>query len=51
MLSAFVKNRVALHESLFPNENIIDFMNLPFENRDELLPYCVWQKGKEVKLI
>ena len=38
-------------ESLFPNENIIDFMNLPFENRDELLPYCVWQKGKEVKLI
>lgn len=38
-------------DSLFPDENIIDFMNLPFENRDELLPYCVWQKEKEVKLI
>ena len=38
-------------DSLFPDENVIDFMNLPFENRDELLPYCVWQKEKEVKLI
>jgi hypothetical protein len=38
-------------ESHFPNEKIIDFMNLPFENRDELLPYCVWQKEKEVKLL
>ena len=38
-------------DSLFPDEDIIDFMNLPFENRDELLPYCVWQKDKEVKLI
>jgi hypothetical protein len=38
-------------DSLFPDEDVIDFMNLPFENRDELLPYCVWQKEKEVKLV
>ena len=27
--------------SYFPNEHIIDFMNLPDENREELLPHCV----------
>lgn len=27
----------------FPGENVIDFMNLPFERTEEMLPYCVWQ--------
>ena len=27
----------------FPGEKVIDFMNLPFERTDEMLPYCVWQ--------
>lgn len=38
-------------ESHFPNEKIIDFMNLPDENRDELVKHCVWQTEKEIFLI
>ena len=38
-------------ENLFPNEKIIDFMNLPDEHRDELAKYCVWQKEIELSLI
>ena len=37
--------------SYFPNEHIIDFMNLPDENREELLPHCVWQKEPVVSLL
>lgn len=37
--------------SYFPNEHIIDFMNLPVENREELLPHCVWQKEPVVSLL
>lgn len=37
--------------SYFPNEHIIDFMNLPDENREELLQHCVWQKEPAVSLL
>lgn len=37
--------------SYFPNEHIIDFMNLPDENRAELLQHCVWQKEPAVSLL
>lgn len=37
--------------SYFPNEHIIDFMNLPDENREKLLPHCVWQKEPVVSLL
>ena len=30
-------------ESHFPNEHIIDFMNLPDENQEEFARHCVWQ--------
>ena len=38
-------------EGLFPNEHIIDFLNLPEEDIEELLPFCVWQDIKPVELI
>lgn len=28
--------------SWFPNEHIIDFMNLPDEDREKFLPFCTW---------
>ena len=36
---------------LFPDEHIIDFMNLPFEGRDEIAKKCVWQPIKPVELM
>lgn len=27
----------------FPEEHIVDFINLPVEDREAFLPYCVWQ--------
>ncbi|MDD4492880.1 MAG: hypothetical protein PHV32_00780 [Eubacteriales bacterium] len=38
-------------ESLFPNEHIIDFLNLPEEDIEELLPFCEWQDIKPVDLV
>ena len=38
-------------ESYFPNEHIIDFMNLPDEDREEFLPYCVWYDEPTITLI
>lgn len=35
----------------FPEETIIDYMNLPFENRDRLAPFCRWQEIPLVKLV
>lgn len=29
-------------ESWFPNEHIIDYMNLPDEDREKFLPFCTW---------
>ena len=38
-------------ESHFPNERIIDFMNLPFENREEVVAKTDWQPYAPVQLI
>ena len=38
-------------DSYFPDEHIIDFINLPFENRSELARHCVWQPIPEVSLV
>ena len=27
----------------FPGENVIDFMNLPYDRTEETIPFCVWQ--------
>lgn len=35
----------------FPDEHIIDFMNLPYEDREKFLPYCTWYKEQPVTLI
>ena len=36
--------------SYFPDENIIDFENLPLKHRDELASKCTWQPLKEIAL-
>ena len=35
----------------FPGEDIIVFMNLPYENTDAYAARCVWQEIDEVKLL
>ena len=37
-------------ETLFPGEKILDFMNLPFEKRDEVAAAAVWQPLDHVEL-
>lgn len=37
--------------SMFRRKKIIDFMHLPEEHRDELLPFCQWWPLQEIKLI
>lgn len=37
-------------ESLFPDETILDFMNLPFEKRNEVASAAVWQPLDRVEL-
>lgn len=37
--------------SWFPNEHIIDYMNLPYEDREKFLPFCNWYKEEPVTLI
>jgi hypothetical protein len=37
-------------KSLFPNEQIIDFINLPYEDREKFLPFCTWYEEKPVYL-
>ncbi len=37
--------------TLFQNENVIDYMNLPFEKRGEVAKACEWQPLNEVRLI
>lgn len=37
-------------EGRFPSEHIIDFMNLPTEDREKFLPFCEWQRIKPVCL-
>lgn len=38
-------------DSLFPNENVIDFMNLPFEERDKVVNACKWQPLRIITLL
>ena len=35
----------------FPHEKIIDFMNLPYEERDKVAEKCIWQPLEEIRLI
>ena len=35
---------------LFPNENFVSFMNMPHENTEKVIQYCIWQKIREVKI-
>ena len=37
-------------KSLFPNEHIIDFINLPYEDREKFFPFCTWYEEKPVYL-
>ena len=36
--------------SWFPNEHIIDYMNLPYEDREKFLPFCVWYDEEPIML-
>ncbi|MBO5306978.1 MAG: hypothetical protein J6C40_03135 [Lentisphaeria bacterium] len=38
-------------ESLFPGEEILDFINLPYENREQLAAKCNWHAIPEVTLL
>ncbi len=38
-------------ESMFPDENVSAFMNLPYEDRDKFLPFCNWYEEKKIYLI
>lgn len=38
-------------ESWFPNEHIIDYMNLPYDDREKFLPFCVWYDEEPIKLV
>ena len=38
-------------ESWFPNEHIIDFMNLPYDDREKFLPFCVWYDEEPIMLV
>ena len=38
-------------ESWFPNEHIIDYMNLPYEDREMFLPFCVWYDEEPIMLV
>lgn len=38
-------------ESWFPNEHIIDYMNLPDEDREKFLPFCNWYDEVPVTLL
>lgn len=37
--------------SYFPNEHVIDFINLPFEERELVSACCVWQDLNPIKLM
>ena len=37
--------------SWFPGEHIIDYMNLPYEDREKFLPFCTWHDEPQVALI
>lgn len=35
----------------FPDENIIDFINLPYEDTEQFLPFCHWKPIEPVSLL
>lgn len=37
-------------DSYFPGQDIIAFMNLPYEDREKFVPFCTWQPIPEVRL-
>ena len=37
--------------SHFPNEDLLDFMNLPYENREQIAEKCNWYEIPEVSLL
>ena len=37
--------------SWFEDEHIIAYMNLPHEDRDKFLPFCVWYDEPQISLI
>ena len=37
-------------QGLFPGEKVIDFINLPYEDREEFAKRCVWQPLNQVRL-
>lgn len=37
--------------SWFPDEHIIDYINLPYEDRELFLPFCTWYEEKEISLL
>ena len=38
-------------ESWFPKEHIIDYMNLPSEDREKFLPFCTWYEERPAALV
>lgn len=38
-------------ESHFPDEHIIDYMNLPDEDREQFLPFCIWYDEPQITLL
>ena len=38
-------------QNYFPNEHIIDFINLPDEDREQFLPFCTWYEEEPVNLM
>lgn len=37
--------------SYFPDKEVIDYMNLDYEDRDKLAPFCTWQEIPIVRLV
>ena len=37
--------------SYFPDEEVIDYMNLDYEDREKLAPFCIWQEIPLVRLV
>ena len=37
--------------SYFPDEEVIDYMTLDYEDRDKLAPFCTWQEIPSVRLV
>lgn len=38
-------------EGHFPDEHIIDYMNLPDEDREQFLPFCIWYDEPQITLL